>query len=323
MKKILIVLSVVMLALTSCGPGRQKEVKTGSEDEANGLSGTILVEGSETLMPLMLKWEQEFRKSQPAVKITVKSCSADKGLNQLAGNKIQMAMISRKLTEDEVQKGFWAVPVAKDAVLPVVSFDNNNLQKIVLSGVTKDKLAQAFTGKIKTWGQLLQLNSNDPIEVYKLSDTTDLSQSWAEFLNVDPKNFTGTEVYNKNEIPGRVAAGKNAIGYCSITDIYNIQTGQKKRNLYVLPVDLNVSKQADDNELVFDKLDDIKNAIASGKYPSPPARELYLVFKSIPTDPAAVSLIKWILTIGQNNCSEFGFVNIEKNQASAYLKQLK
>jgi len=323
MKKILIVLSVVMLTLTSCGPGRQKDVKTDSEDGTNGLSGTILIEGSETLMPLMLKWKQEFEKSQPAVKITVKSCSAGKGLTQVSGNKIQIAMISRKLAVEEVAKGFWAVPVAKDAVVPVVSFDNNNLQKIVLSGVTKDKLAKAFTGKIKTWGQLLQLPSNDPIEVYKLSDTSDLSQSWAEFLNVDPKNFTGTEVYNKNEIPGMVASNKNAIGYCSMTDIYNIQTGQKKRNLYVLPIDLNASKQADDNELVFDKLDDIKNAVASGKYPSPPARELYLVCKSIPTDPATVSFIKWILTIGQNYCSEFGFVNIEKNQASAYLKQLK
>jgi len=323
MKKILIVLSVVMLVLTSCGPGRQKDVKTGSEDETKDLSGTILVEGSETLMPLMLKWEQEYKKIQPAVKIIVKSCSAGKGLKQVASNKIQIAMISRKLAADELKAGFWAVPVAKDAVLPVVSFDNSNLQKIVLSGVTKDKLAKAFTGKIKTWGQLLQLTSNDPIEVYKLSDTSDLSHSWAEFLNVDPANFPGTQVYNKNEIPGMVAANKNAIGYCGITDIFNIQTGQKKRNLYVLPIDLNANNQADDNELVFDKLDDIKNAIASGKYPSPPARELHLVFKSIPTDAATVSFIKWVLTIGQNYCSEFGFVNIEKNQASEYLKQLK
>ena len=74
-------------------------------------------------------------------------------------------MISCKLGANEEKKGFWAVPVAKDAVLPVVSFDNNKLQKIVLSGVSKDKLAAAFTGKIKTWGQLLQLKSNDPIEV--------------------------------------------------------------------------------------------------------------------------------------------------------------
>jgi len=323
MKKMLLVLPVVLLAISSCGPGRQKDEKTGSGSETTGLTGTILVEGSQTLMPLMHKWQQEFKKIQPDVKISVKPCSDAKGLKQLAGSNIQIAMISRKLTADEVKTGFWAVPVAKDAVLPVVSFDNNNLQKIVLSGVTKDKLAKAFTGKIKTWGQLLQLKSTDPINVFKLSDTTDVTQSWAEFLNVGPGTFTGTEVYNQNDIPNRVAADKNAIGYCSITEIFNIQTGLKKRNLYVLPVDLNANNQADDNELVFDKIDDIKNAVASGKYPSPPARELFLVCKSVPTDAVAAAFIKWVLTIGQNNCSEYGFVNIEKNQASAFLKQLK
>ncbi|HNW70452.1 MAG TPA: substrate-binding domain-containing protein [Bacteroidales bacterium] len=323
MKKILLVLPVVLLAISSCGPGRQKDEKTGSGSETKSLSGTILVEGSQTLMPLMLKWQQEFKKSQPDVKFSVKPCSDGKSLKQLTGNKIQIAMISRKLTADEVKTGFWAVSVAKDAVLPVVSFDNSNLQKIVLAGVTKDKLAKAFTGKIKTWGQLLQLKSNDPINVFKLSDTSDVSQSWAEFLNVGPTTFTGTEVYNQQDIPGRVAADKNGIGYCSITEIFNIQTGQKKRNLYVLPVDLNANNQADDNELVFDKLDDVKNAVSTGKYPAPPARELFLVCKSVPTDAVTVAFIKWVLTIGQNNCSEYGFVNIEKNQASAYLKQLK
>lgn len=323
MKKMLLILPVVLLAISSCGPGRQKDEKTGSGSESTGLSGTILVEGAQTLMPLMLKWQQEFKKIQPDVKITVKPCSDAKGLKQLAGSNIQIAMISRKLTADEVKTGFWAVPVAKDAVLPVVSFDNNNLQKIVLSGVTKDKLAKAFTGKIKTWGQLLQLKSNDPITVYKLADTADVTQSWAEFLNVGPGTFTGTELYIQNDIPGRVAADKNAIGYCSITEVFNIQTGLKKRNLYVLPVDLNANNQADDNELIFDKIDDIKNAVASGKYPAPPARELFLVCKSVPTDAVTVAFIKWVLTIGQNNCSEYGFVNIEKNQASAFLKQLK
>ena len=45
--------------------------------------------------------------------------------------------------------------------------------------------------------------------------------------------------------------------------------------------------------------------------------------KSIPTDTAMVSFIKWILTIGQSYCAQFGFVNIDKNEASEYLKQLK
>lgn len=323
MKKLLIVLFLICFVLFGCGPNDQMKNSTDQNDEKTAVSGIIIIEGSQTLFPLMNKWKQEFEKTQPEIKISVKSNNTDIGLKKISNNIIQLAMVSRNLNNEETKSGFWSVPVAKDAVLPVISFDNNNLQKIVLAGVTKEKLAAAFTGKIKTWGQLLQLKSNDPIEVYKLNDSTGTTHIWKEFLNINTQKIIGTQVYSNTDIPIMIASNKNAIGYCSTTNIFDIKTGLIKRNLYVLPVDLNANNQADDNELVFDKLDDIKSAISSGKYPSPPVRKLYLVSKTIPSDVATVSFIKWILTIGQSYCAQYGFVNITKNEASEYLKLLK
>ncbi|HQI70937.1 MAG TPA: substrate-binding domain-containing protein, partial [Bacteroidales bacterium] len=221
------------------------------------------------------------------------------------------------------QDGYWAVPVAKDVVLPVISFDNGSLQKIVFTGVTREKIAGAFTGKISSWGQMLQQPSKERIELFNLSDSTDISLFWAGYLGVDAKNLKGTTISGENEMANNVAANKNALGYCSMTYVFDVTTGFKKNNLYVLPLDLNANNMADDNELVFDKLEDIKSAISSGKYPSPPARKLYLVCKTKPTDKATVTFIKWILTIGQNYCGQYGFVNISKEEAAGYIKQLE
>ncbi|HNW88583.1 MAG TPA: substrate-binding domain-containing protein [Bacteroidales bacterium] len=323
MKKIILIFSVAALLFNSCGPDQQKKNTADSDNTLPAMSGNISVVGSEILYPLMNKWKQEFEKGKSDVKISVRAEVNCQYLHNIASDKIQIAMVSRALSEKEKQDGFWAVPVAKDAVLPVISFDNNNLQKIVFTGVTKDKLAALFTGKIRTWGQLLDIQTNEPIDVYKLSDTSETTEVWSDFLNVDANKFTGTVLYSENEMSQKIAGNKNGIGFCSMIHIFDVNTGLKKKNLYVLPVDLNANKMADDNELVFDKLDDIKSAVSSGKYPSPPARELYLVCKSAPQDAAIKSFIIWILTTGQSYCAQFGFANIEKNEASEYLKQLK
>ncbi|HOY33274.1 MAG TPA: substrate-binding domain-containing protein [Bacteroidales bacterium] len=318
MKKFMI-LAILAVALSGCGSDRSKKTNEVAQNDVSGQSGSFIIGCPETILPLLNKWKQEFVKNHAKIKIGITPVNSGKILNMLENNQIQIAVLSG----NDGRESFWTAPVAKDAVLPVVSFDNNNLQQIVLSGITKEKLAAAFTGKLKTWRQLLQAGSNDPIEVFKLSDSSGSSAMWAEFLKVKPSDFKGTLVFNENDIPMMVAGNKNAIGYCSFTDIYDINTGLKKRNLYVLPVDLNSNNQTDDNELVFDKIGDLKSAVASGKYPSPPGRKFYMACKKAPDDRAITSFIKWILTIGQSYCDQYGFVTIEKNEASVSLKQME
>ncbi|HNZ44258.1 MAG TPA: substrate-binding domain-containing protein [Bacteroidales bacterium] len=323
MKKTVFFLCFAAILFASCGPGKQKDDKTTADADRAGVSGMINVDGDGILYPLMNKWKQEFAKEFSEVKIGIKTGNTGSGLKRLAAGELQMVMAARELSETEKQSGFWAVPVAKDVVLPVISFDNSNLQKIVFTGVTKEKMASAFTGKISSWGQLLQQPSKDPVELYAMNDSADISLFWAGFLGVDAGNIKGNKVSGENEMAMKVAANKNALGYCSMTYVFDITTGFKKKNLYVLPIDLNANKMADDNELVFDKLDDIKSAVSSGKYPSPPSRKLYLVCKTKPSDKATVSFIKWILTVGQNHCGPFGFINLSTEEAAGYLKQLE
>jgi len=322
MKKILIISVLAIFMLNSCGNDNGKKNTSEDKDLPGDLSGQINIEGSDVLSPLMNKWKQEFEKTHDGIKINIKVTKDDKAAKRVENGAIQLAMIARNLKENEIKAAYWAVPVAIDAVLPVVSFDNNYLQKIVQKGITKEKLAAVFSGKIKSWGVLMNEKTNEAIEVYKVQDSTGSSDTWANFLDVNSANFTGINLYTEKDIPMTVAPIKNAIGYCSMTSVFDIQTGMKKRNLYVVPVDLNSNGQADDNELVFDKLDDLKSAISSGKYSSPLVRKLYLVSKTMPADEATRSFIKWVLTIGQSYCAQYGFVNIEKKEAAEYLKQL-
>jgi phosphate transport system substrate-binding protein len=63
-------------------------------------------------------------------------------------------------------------------------------------------------------------------------------------------------------------------------------------------------------------------AIASGVYPSPPARDLYLLtkdnFKGLTRE-----FIRWILTDGQRYVEEIGYLKVTKNQVKLALKKLE
>ncbi len=63
--------------------------------------------------------------------------------------------------------------------------------------------------------------------------------------------------------------------------------------------------------------DEIIRAIADDKYPSPPARDLYLVSKGIPTKPAVVEFLKYILTEGQQHNVPIGYIAFRRISLTA------
>jgi len=159
MRRLLYFLPVMAMLMQGCGSA--SHTKNNENKNVSDLSGTIIINGSEVLFPLALTWEREFNKQYPKVVIENKATCSDNSLKLLKEGKIQLAMVSRNLTDQEVKDGLYAVPVALDAVLPVICFDNDNIQTISLKGISQKKLSEAFSGTIKTWGQLLGNKSKD------------------------------------------------------------------------------------------------------------------------------------------------------------------
>ncbi|MDP4268200.1 MAG: phosphate ABC transporter substrate-binding protein, partial [Bacteroidota bacterium] len=93
----------------------------------------------------------------------------------------------------------------------------------------------------------------------------------------------------------------------------------KEHGVRAVPIDINNNGKIDDDENFYGDVDKIVNAIATGKYPSPPARLLNLVAKGKPQDHATVEFLKWILSDGQKFVSNAGYIKItddliKKNQ---------
>jgi phosphate transport system substrate-binding protein len=63
-------------------------------------------------------------------------------------------------------------------------------------------------------------------------------------------------------------------------------------------------------------------AIAQGKYPSPPARDLYFVTKGKSLKPVVVEFIRWALTDGQKYVKEAGYINLSNEKLKTEISKL-
>jgi phosphate transport system substrate-binding protein len=103
---------------------------------------------------------------------------------------------------------------------------------------------------------------------------------------------------------------------------YDEKTRKPNQDLVIFPIDVNGNGKVDPEESFYGTKDEVITAIAAGKYPSPPARELYLVSKGKPEKPEVLAFLKYILTKGQELNIPLGYIGISQGKLDASLSKL-
>jgi len=288
------------------------------------LRGTITISGAFALYPITVKWAEEFQKIYPRVRIDVSAGGAGKGMMDALSGMVDLGMISRGITQPEIDKGAWFVAVTKDAVVPTINARNPYLYDILARGVTKKTFQDIFINQtITDWN--LYYNENllaNKMNVYTRSDACGAAEMWGEFLGKNQESLAGVGVFGD---PGMADAIKNdvfGIGYNNISYVYDMTTRMKRKGMEVIPIDLNTNGSLDTNENFYGTLDGIIAAIKDGRYPSPPARDLYFVSKGKPKSEVVIAFLRWILTDGQQYVTESGYVYLSDEKIRNELMKL-
>ena len=293
--------------------------------QSKELKGQISLSGAFALYPLAVKWAEEFRKLHPKVKIDISGGGAGKGITDALAKVVDLGMVSRELKPEEIAKGAWFVAVAKDAVVPTINAKNPKLKELLAKGITQEAATKIFvTGESKTWGNVLGIQSNIPIHVYNRSDACGAGETWAKFLgNKKQEDLLGTGVFGDPGVAAAVQKDPIAIGYNNIAYAYDLKTKRPNPGILVLPIDVNKNGKIDAAENFYSTSNQLITAIAQGKYPSPPARDLYLVSNGIPTSPVVKAFLKYILTVGQKYNVPNGYISLPKSKLNNGIEKLK
>ena len=93
--------------------------------------------------------------------------------------------------------------------------------------------------------------------------------------------------------------------------------------LSALPIDINSNGKIAPKENFYASLDSTMLAIRDRRYPSPPARDLFLISKGAPEKKSVRLFLEWILTDGQKYVNDAGYVQLKPDQIEAEKAKLK
>jgi len=288
------------------------------------LSGTIVISGAFALYPIMTRWAEEFQKIHPDVQFDISAGGAGKGMTDALAGAVDIGMVSRSVKAEEEAQGAYAVAVTKDAVFPVVNANNPVLADLLAKGITQETLIKIYiTGEITTWGQVIDKPEvTDEIHVFTRSDAAGAPEMWAKFLgDKQQEDLLGLGV---NADPGLLEAVLKdplGIGYNNLGYAFDLASGNPVNGVVIAPIDLNQDGLADDSERI-ETMPEAIEAVATGKYPSPPARPLNVVTKEKPTG-LVQTFIQWILSDGQVFVGEAGYVQLTAEQLAESIEKVK
>ena len=137
------------------------------------------------------------------------------------------------------------------------------------------------------------------------------------------EDLLGTAVFGDPGLASAIQADKLGIGLNNIGYAYDEKSRRPNEGLSVCPVDKDNDDSISAEEFFYDTKDDFISAVGEGKYPSPPARDLYMVSHGTPKNPAVVAFLEYILSDGQKENVPAGYIGLSEEKLQKGLKQLQ
>ncbi|BAU54595.1 PstS family phosphate ABC transporter substrate-binding protein [Mucilaginibacter gotjawali] len=290
---------------------------------SDDLEGTISISGAFALYPITVKWADEFKKLHPKVTFNISAGGAGKGITDALSGLVDIGLASRDIDPAEVKKGAYTIYVTKDAVVPTFNTANPNAAAILAKGVKKGQFSDIFvSGNIKNWKQVAG-KVDVPIHVYTRSDAAGAAETWAKYFGKKQEDLLGVGVYGDPGLAQAVKKDVTAIGYNNLAYLYDLKTRKQVAGVHALPIDVNGNGKIDADENFYDTIDQLTDAIGAGKYPSPPARNLGFLFKGRPKKKELIEFVKFVLTTGQKDVDESGYIALSKAKIQEELKKVE
>ena len=310
--------AIVAMTVSCAGNG------TAASNDDDELKGSISISGAFALYPLAVKWAEEFQMIHPKIRIDLSAGGAGKGMTDVLADVVDLGMVSREVYDAELQKGALPIATAKDAVVITFNADNPYAKELMKKGFSKETATKIWiSGQYTTWGQVLGTNDETPIHVYTRSDACGAAETFALWMERKQEDLLGTAVFGDPGLASAVQGDKLAIGFNNIGYAYDEKSRKPNPGLLVMPVDGDNSGEIEAQEYFYDTKDDFIAAVAEGKYPSPPARDLYLVCHGVPQNPVVKEFLEFVLGDGQKHNIPAGYISMSEEKIQQGLEKIR
>jgi phosphate transport system substrate-binding protein len=184
---------------------------TGTEENTTGsndLNGSISMAGSTSMEKLANAAAEAFMTKYPGVIISPEFIGSTAGIEALNSGTVQIGNASRGLNDTEKAAGIVENVVAIDGIAVITEKTNT------VANLTKDQLAQIYTGTINNWSQVG--GADQPIVVVGRESGSGTRGAFEELLEVVDKCKYANEINSTGGVMAKVASTPGSIGYVSL-----------------------------------------------------------------------------------------------------------
>lgn len=326
MKLIRVIIPFIVLIFISGCPSSKKSNEQASPQpgKKTELNGRIRISGAYALYPLIIKIAEDFMALNPGVVIEVTRGGTGEGITDILTKKSNLAMISRPLTDEEISQGIWVIPIAKDGVAPIINQRNPHIDKLINQGISPEEFMRLFTStKPMTWGEVIGNGAKEKVVVYTRADESGAAEVWANFLYKKTDELRGIGVTGDDEMIKSIQENPLAIGFCNFSYAFDIATGERAKDIQIVPADLDFDNKIERKEMPFANLEEAHRSLWLGFYPDDLCRELTIGSIGKPADPAVVAFLHYVLGDGQARVKKSGFCPLNNVYLNYALDNLK
>ena len=181
---------------------------TQAAEAAAGLSGSITLAGSTSMEKFANALAEAFMEKYPDVTVRAEFTGSSAGVEAVLGGQSDVGNSSRKLKDEEKEKGAVENIVAIDGIAVVTDPANT------AADLTKEQLINIYNGTITNWKDAG--GSDQPIVVIGREAGSGTRGAFEEILKLEDACKYANELDSTGAVMAKVASTPGAIGYVSL-----------------------------------------------------------------------------------------------------------
>ncbi|WP_062109171.1 PstS family phosphate ABC transporter substrate-binding protein [Bacillus niameyensis] len=317
---------IMILFLAACGNGdgsatngsnsdpvKSDSTEATSKTDEEKLSGTVGIDGSSTVFPIMEAISEEYLGKEPDVKAPVGVSGTGGGFKKFIAGETDISNASRPIKDEEIEKleaaktNYTEFAIAYDGLSVVINKDNDFVDHLTLEELKK---MWTESGNVKTWADVREGWPEEPISFYSPGTDSGTYDYWNEVILEDEqmrKDAVLSE--DDNVLVQGVMGDKGGMAFFGYAYYYENQD-----NLKVVPI---VNSKGD-------AVQPSNETIMNGEY-EPLSRPLYIYVRndSLQGKPHVYDYVKFALENGGPLAEEVGYISLNQDEYNEALEKLE
>ena len=142
------------------------------------IADTLVIKGSNTILPIAQRWVEAFRKYYPDLVVTLEGAGSSTGIKALFNGTADLANASRFLKPSEIEKMhaekkyFVPIVIGYDGIAVIVN------KSLPIDDISRETLKKIYTGKITKWNQIDPSLPKKRITIYSRNTASGTFETW-------------------------------------------------------------------------------------------------------------------------------------------------